>query len=124
MLAIAGVMALVLGIVGIYGVVSYAVLQRTKEIGIRMALGAAERSVGWMFVRYGLLLAGMGTVLGILTAAAMTRVLSSLLFNVSPLDLPTYAAVMLALTATAVLASALPAWRAARVNPVDALRAE
>jgi predicted permease len=124
MLAIAGVMALVLGIVGIYGVVSYGVLQRTKEIGIRMALGASERSVGWMVVRYGLLLAGIGAAVGVLTAGAMTRVITSLLFNVSPLDLATYAAVVLALIGTAVLASALPAWRAARVNPIDALRAE
>jgi ABC-type antimicrobial peptide transport system permease subunit len=77
-----------------------------------------------MVVRYGLLLAGIGAAVGVLTAGAMTRVITSLLFNVSPLDLATYAAVVLALIGTAVLASALPAWRAARVNPIDALRAE
>jgi ABC-type antimicrobial peptide transport system permease subunit len=70
------------------------------------------------------LLAGIGAAVGVLTAGAMTRVITSLLFNVSPLDLATYAAVVLALIGTAVLASALPAWRAARVNPIDALRAE
>jgi putative ABC transport system permease protein len=124
MLAIAGGMALVLGIVGIYGVIAYAVSQRTREIGIRVALGAQPRALLGVFVRHGLLLAGIGAALGLPAAAGLTRLMSSLLFGVKTLDPLTYAAVSALLIAAAVLASYLPARRALAIDPVEALRAE
>jgi predicted permease len=124
MLTIAGAMALALGIIGIYGVISYVVSQRKREIGIRVALGAQRGEVRWMFVRYGLTLASVGVTLGLAAAAGLTRLMSSLLFGVSPLDPLTYAAAPLVLAAAAVLASCLPAQRAASANPVESLRAE
>ena len=124
MLAIAGGMALLLGLIGIYGVISYAVSQRTREIGIRMALGVDHREVKRMFVRHGLVLAGIGIVIGVGVAAGVTRLMASLLFLVSPLDGLTYVAVSLVLATAAVLASYLPARRAAGLDPVEALRAE
>ena len=124
MLAIAGGMALLLGLIGIYGVISYAVSQRTREIGIRMALGVKQGELRRMFVRYGLVLAGIGVTVGIVVAAALARLMASLLFQVSPLDVVTYAAVSIVLVTAAVLASYLPARRAASLNPVEALRAE
>jgi putative ABC transport system permease protein len=124
MLGIAGGMALLLGIIGIYGVISYAVTQRTREIGIRMALGARPGELQRMFVRYGLILAGVGVAIGAGAAVALSRLMKSLLFEVSPLDPVTYAAVAVVLVASAVLASYLPARRAAAVDPLDALRAE
>jgi putative ABC transport system permease protein len=124
MLAIAGGMALVLGIVGIYGVIAYAVSQRTREIGIRIALGAQPAGLLGMFVRHGLLLAGVGAALGLAAAAGLTRLMSSLLFGVQALDPLTYAAVSALLIAAAGLASYLPARRAMAIDPVDALRAE
>ena len=124
MLAIAASMALGLGIIGIYGVISYAVSQRTREIGIRLALGAQKRELRWMFVRSALVLTGVGVVIGLGAAAALTRLMKSLLFGVSPLDPLTYAAIPLVLAFCAVIASYLPARRAAAVDPADALRAE
>ncbi len=124
LLAIAGVMALVLGVVGIYGVIAYAVTQRTREIGIRMALGAQAAGLLQMFVRQGLLLAAIGAVIGLATAAGLTRLMASLLFGVAALDPLTYAGVAVLLIAAAALASYLPARRATRVDPLDALRAE
>jgi predicted permease len=124
MLAIAGGMALLLGIVGIYGVISYSVSQRTREIGIRIALGAQQGALKTMVVRHGLLLAGVGVVLGLAAAAALTRILSSFLFQISPLDPITYVSVSAGLLAAAALASYVPAHRASSVNPVDALRAD
>jgi predicted permease len=124
MLAIAGAMALALGIVGIYGVIAYAVSQRTREIGIRTALGAQPARLLAMFVRHALLLAGVGAILGLLAAAALTRLMSSLLFGVAALDPVTYAAVSALLVAAAVLASYLPARRAMAIDPVQALQAE
>jgi predicted permease len=124
MLAIAGGMALVLGIVGIYGVIAYVVSQRTREIGIRTALGAQPAELLRMFVGHGLLLAGIGAALGLPAAAALTRLMSSLLFGVSPLDPATYAAVSALLILAAMLASYLPARRAIAIDPVQALRAE
>jgi predicted permease len=124
MLAIAGTMALMLGIIGIYGVISYTVSQRRREIGIRLALGAQESTVRRMFVRHALVLAGIGAVVGLGAAVALTRLMKSLLFGISPLDPVTYAAVPVVLTAAAGLASYLPARRAAAVNPVETLRAE
>ena len=124
MLAIAGLMALLLGIVGIYGVIAYAVSQRTREIGIRVALGAQRAELTRMFVRSGLLLASVGVPLGLVAAVALSRLMSSLLFGVSPFDPLTYAAVPLVLLVAVVTASYLPARRAASVDPVDALKAE
>jgi ABC-type antimicrobial peptide transport system permease subunit len=117
-------MALVLGIVGIYGVIAYAVTQRTREIGIRMALGAQPAGLQQMFVRHGLLLAGIGAIIGLGAAAVLTRLMASLLFGVSALDPLTYAGVAAILIAAAALASYVPAHRATRVDPLDALRAE
>jgi predicted permease len=124
MLAIAGSMALALGIIGIYGVISYAVAQRTREIGIRLALGAQKNELKWMFVRSALTLTVFGVVIGIAAAAALTQSMKSLLFGITPLDPLTYVTVPLVLAAAAVLASYLPARRAASINPVDALRVE
>ncbi|MGH9162485.1 MAG: ADOP family duplicated permease [Vicinamibacteraceae bacterium] len=124
MLAIAAGMALLLGIVGIYGVIAYAVSQRTREIGIRVALGARHEQLKRMFVRHGLVLATMGVVCGLAGAALLTRLMDSLLFGISPLDPMTYIVVSLGLVAAAVLASYVPAHRATAVDPVKALRAE
>jgi predicted permease len=124
MLGVAGGMALLLGIVGIYGVIAYSVSQRTREIGIRMALGAQRKGLVGMFVRQGLWLTGVGIVCGLATAFAVMRLMSSLLFKVSPVDPVTYGAVTLGVVVTAYLACYLPSLRAATVDPVDALRAE
>ncbi len=124
MLGIAAAVALLLGVVGIYGVIAYVAQQRTKEIGIRIALGAANRDVSRLFVRHGILLAGIGIVCGLVAAALLTRAISTLLFGVSAYDPLTYAAVALALGGTAVLASYLPARRASRIDPAEALRWE
>jgi ABC-type antimicrobial peptide transport system permease subunit len=124
MLAIAGSMALALGIIGIYGVISYTVAQRTREIGIRLALGARRSELKWMFVRSALLLTTVGVAVGLGTAATLMRLMKSLLFGISPLDPFTYITVPLILAISAALASYLPARRAAAVDPVEALRAE
>jgi predicted permease len=124
MLAIAGAMALVLGIIGIYGVISYAVSQRRREIGIRLALGAQQSELRRMFVRHGFVLVGIGVLIGLAAATGLTRLMTSLLFGISPLDPLAYAAVPVVLVAAAALASYLPARRASAVDPVEALRAE
>ncbi len=124
MLAVAGAMALLLGVVGIYGVIAYSVSQRTREIGVRMALGAQTQSLTAMFVRHGLILTGIGIAFGLTAASIVMRLMSSLLFRVNPVDPLTYAAVTLGLIATAFIASYIPSRRAASVDPVDALRAE
>jgi len=124
MLAVAGAMALLLGVGGIYGVIAYSVSQRTREIGVRMALGAQTQSLTAMFVRHGLILTGIGIAFGLTAASIVMRLMSSLLFRVNPVDPLTYAAVTLGLIATAFIASYLPSRRAATVDPVDALRAE
>jgi predicted permease len=123
-LAIAGAMALLLGIIGIYGVIAYSVAQRTREIGIRMALGARHQEVARMFLRHGLLLTTVGIGCGLGAAFGLMRLMSSLLFEVSPKDPLTYCAVSIGLVATAALASYVPSRRAASVDPSDALRAE
>jgi predicted permease len=124
MLGIAAAMAFALGMIGIYGVISYAVSQRTREIGIRLALGAQQRELRWMFVRSALALAGVGIVIGLGAAALVARLLRGLLFGVSPLDPLSFAAVPLIMAAAATLASFLPARRVTTVNPVDALKAD
>ncbi|QEE30555.1 ABC transporter permease [Terriglobus albidus] len=124
MLGIAAAMALALGIIGIYGVISYAVSQRTREIGIRLALGARKNELRWMFVRPALVLTGVGVIIGLGAAAAVARLMRTLLFGISPLDPLSFVAVPLILVLAAALASFLPASRVATVNPVDALRVE
>ena len=124
MLGIAGAMAMMLGLIGIYGVISYTVSQRKREIGIRVALGAEPGALQWLFVRYGLALAGAGAAIGLAAAAGLTRLMKSVLFGISPVDPLTYTAVPLVLVAATVLASYLPARRAAAVDPVETLRAE
>jgi predicted permease len=124
LLAIAGAMALLLGVVGIYGVIAYAVTQRIREIGIRMALGAQPAGLQGMFVRQGLLLAAVGAILGLVAAALLTRLMSSLLFKTAALDPTTYAVVSLLLILAAALASYFPARRATAVDPVEALRTD
>jgi predicted permease len=124
MLAIAGAMALLLGVAGIYGVISYSVSQRTREIGIRIALGAQAPTVRRMFVAHGLMLAGIGVAIGMAAAFGMMWLLSTLLFDVSPVDPLTYGLVSLTLIAATTLASYLPAVRATAVDPMHALRSE
>jgi len=124
MLTIAAAVALLLGVVGIYGVISYSVSQRTREIGIRMALGASQGTVRQMFVQHGLVLTAIGVACGLIAALALTRLMSALLFGVSPLDPITYCAVPLLLAGAASLASYLPARRATAIAPLEALRAE
>ena len=124
MLATAGTMALALSLIGIYGVISYAVSQRTREIGIRLALGAQKGVLRWMFVRSALGLTGVGVVIGLGAAAALMRLMKMLLFGISPLDPLTFLAVPVILATAAALASYLPARRAAGIDPVEALRAE
>jgi predicted permease len=124
MLGIAGAMALAIGIIGIYGVISYTVSQRTREIGIRLALGAQQRAIRMMFVRHAVVLAGIGAVVGWFAAAGLVRLMKSLLFGISPLDPVTFIIVPSVLITVAMLASYFPARRAASVDPVEALRAE
>jgi ABC-type antimicrobial peptide transport system permease subunit len=124
MLGVAGAMALLLGTVGIYGVIAYSVSQRTREIGIRMALGAQRQELTGMFVRHGLMLTGIGVAIGLVAAAISMRFLSTLLFGVKPVDLITYSAVSIGLAATALLACYIPSRKAATVDPMIALRGE
>ncbi len=124
LLSIFAGVALVLTIVGLYGVMSYSVAQRTNEIGIRLALGAQSRDVLLMIVKQGSLLIGLGLVIGLTGAYALTRVISSLLFGVTAKDPFTFAAVAVLLAAVALLACYLPALRATKVDPMEALRYE
>ena len=124
LLGIAGAMALLLSLVGIYGVLTYAVTQRQREVGIRVALGAAPRTVKSMFVHRAMILAGIGIVIGAVAAAGLTRLMSSLLFGVTPLDAATFALSAAFLAVAAFLASYMPARRAATIDPMETLRAE
>ena len=124
MLGIAGGMALLLGVAGIYGVISYSVSQRTREIGIRVALGAQRQAITRMFVTHGLRLAGVGVAIGLLAGFGVMRLISSLLFEVGPADPLTYGMVSLTLIAATGLASYVPARRATAVDPIEALRSE
>ena len=113
---------MLLGAIGIYGVSSYVVAQRNREIGIRMALGAQHGDVRGMVLREGMILAGCGLLVGLAVAAGLTRLMSALLFGVSAVDPLTYAAVAMTLALVAALANYIPALRATRVSPVEALR--
>jgi len=118
------VSAVILALIGIYGVMSYAVTQRTQEIGLRMALGAHRTEIVGMVVRQGMLVAVTGIVAGAAAALALTRLMATLLFDVKPNDPMTFAAVAAVLTLTALGACWIPAFKAARVDPVVALRYE
>jgi predicted permease len=124
MLAIAGGMALLLGIIGLYGVIAYSVSQRRREIGIRSALGAQQPELMRLFVRHAMLLTGVGVTCGLVAALVLTRLMSSLLFGIKPTDPATFAVATIVLLSGAAISSYLPARRAAAVNPVEALRAE
>jgi predicted permease len=124
MLGLAGSVALALGFIGIYGLISYTVTQRRREIGIRVALGAQRAEVRRRFVRHGVILTSMGVAIGVAAAVAVTRLMRSLLFEVSPLDPLTYVAVAVLLVIAAAVASYLPARRASAVQPVEALASD
>jgi predicted permease len=124
MLGIAASVALLIGVVGIYGVIAYVVAQRTREIGVRMALGAQIADVQNVFLRQGLWLTATGILIGIGVAIVVTRVMSTFLFGVGPMDPVTYAAVSGTVAVAALVGTYLPARRATRVDPVTALRAE
>jgi ABC-type antimicrobial peptide transport system permease subunit len=124
MLLIAAAIALVLGIVGIYGVIAYAVTQRRREIGIRLALGASRHEISAMFVRHGVMLALTGVACGLAGAVVLTRLMASLLFGTSPLDPIIYVLVSVGLASIAAVATYVPARHAARVDPVLTLRGE
>jgi len=124
LLAIFAGVALVLAAVGIYGVMSYSVTQQTREIGIRMALGAQRSDVLKMTVKQGLSLVGFGLVIGLVAAFVLTRVMATLLFGISPTDPLTFISISVVLLAVAILASYIPAVRATRVDPMIALRAQ
>ncbi len=124
LLVVLGAVALVLATMGVYAVMAYAVSQRTQEIGVRMALGALPRDIRLMVVRRGILLAAAGVGCGLLLAGACTRFLADFLYGVSPFDLPVFTTVPLLLGLVALAASWVPAWRATRIDPIRALRAE
>lgn len=124
MLALAAGMALVLGVVGVYGVIAYMVARRTPELGVRMALGSTPGAVRRLVLRQGVIVAAAGVILGLGVSVGLSRFLAMLLFGVDPVDPATYAAAALALGAAVLLATYIPARRAAAVNPTDALRWE
>ncbi|HVN09978.1 MAG TPA: FtsX-like permease family protein, partial [Patescibacteria group bacterium] len=124
LLGLFALLALLLSAIGIYGVISYSVAQRAPEFGLRMALGAQRRQVFRLVTRQGLRLALAGAGVGLAASAALTRVLGSFLYQVSPFDLFTYGIVILLLTAVGLVASYLPARRAMGVDPLVALRHE
>jgi ABC-type antimicrobial peptide transport system permease subunit len=124
LLALAAGVALFLGAVGIYGVIAYGVRQRTSEIGIRVALGATPARIRRRVVGRGLIPAAIGVVLGLAAASVASRTMASLLFGVSPLDVPTLLGGAALFLVVAGLASLLPSARATRISPAEALRAE
>jgi predicted permease len=123
-MALFAILALALAAVGIYGVLAYSVERRTQEIGIRVALGATPGRVLGLVIAQGSRLTGVGIVLGLVGAFALTRVLRSMLFGVSPSDTVTFASAALVLSTVALVATVMPAWRAARIDPIAALRQE
>jgi hypothetical protein len=124
MLAIASGMALLIGVIGVYGVIAYVVSQRTREIGIRSVLGAGPRELEMMFLRYGLALSGLGAAVGLVAALALGRVMSSLLFGIGPMDPAAYIVALGVTVAAAALASYVPSRRAAAIAPVEAMKTE
>jgi ABC-type antimicrobial peptide transport system permease subunit len=124
MVGMAAGLALVLGAVGLYGVLSYSVLRRTQEIGVRMALGAEPGAVGRMFLWQGTRMTLLGVLVGVLAAVGLTRSVQTLLYGVQRLDVTAFAGMSAVMVAVALLASYIPARRASRVDPLVALRGE
>jgi ABC-type antimicrobial peptide transport system permease subunit len=124
LLSLFGVVALALAAIGLYGIIAYAVAHRTREIGIRMALGAQGRDVLRLVMREGLVLAGVGIVIGVATALAAMRLIEAYLYGVSPADPVTFIAIPLLLGGVALVACWLPARRAAKVDPMIAFRCD
>jgi ABC-type lipoprotein release transport system permease subunit len=122
LLGIFALLALLLAAIGLYGVMAYAVSQRTRELGIRLALGARQQDVRNMVVRQGVLLAIGGVAIGLIAAIALARLVTNLLFGVTANDPVTFAVIPVVLLVVALVAAYLPAWRASRVDPVEALR--
>jgi ABC-type antimicrobial peptide transport system permease subunit len=122
MIAIAATVALALGLIGIYGVLSYVVSQRRREIGVRMAVGAEGRDVRSMVVRQALTLVGAGVAIGLVATRVLTRLLASLLYGVEPTDLATLLSVTASLVLVALVACYLPAHQASKIDPMEALR--
>jgi putative ABC transport system permease protein len=122
LLGIVGVLALTLASIGLYGVMAYSVTQRTREIGVRMAMGANRSQVLTMVLRQAMTLVIIGLAIGVGGALALARLVTRLLFGMSALDPATFAGVCLLLTLVAMLASCIPAWRTSRLNPIKALR--
>jgi ABC-type antimicrobial peptide transport system permease subunit len=123
MVLLAG-LALVLAAIGVYGVLSYTVSQRARELGVRMALGATRAQVVWLVLRQGLGLVGIGVALGVGGALALSRLLRHLLYSVSPLDALAFSTALVVLVVVALVATLLPALRASRMDPMVALRSE
>jgi ABC-type antimicrobial peptide transport system permease subunit len=124
LLGVFGVLALLLAVIGIYGVLAFAISQRTREMGIRIALGADTRRVFLLVVRDGMLLVGLGILIGVGAGLAGARSLASFLYGVSTTDLPTFSATVAILALVALVGCAIPARRAIRVSPISALRQE
>jgi predicted permease len=124
MLGIAAAVALILGTIGIYGVISYIVSQRTRELGVRLALGANAGDVRKMVLKQGMILCSFGVLFGLGAAFGLTRLMEALLYGVDPVDPMTFGAVTVSLTLVALLASYVPAARAASIDPVEAIRYE
>jgi ABC-type antimicrobial peptide transport system permease subunit len=123
-LGVVSVLAIVLGAVGLYGVLSYVVSQRTREIGVRMALGATARVVRRQVVSQGMKVVGIGVLIGLAGAYASTKILSTMLFGVKPVDPIIFGAMSAMMIGTGILASYLPARRASTVDPMEALRSD
>jgi ABC-type antimicrobial peptide transport system permease subunit len=115
-------LALILALVGVYGVMSFVITQRTSEFGLRVAMGARPSDVVGLVLRGTLRLAAIGITIGLLLSLAASRVMASMLFDLKPTDAVTYAVVLLTVTPVILLAAAVPAWRATRIDPVTALR--
>jgi ABC-type antimicrobial peptide transport system permease subunit len=124
LVALFGAVALSLALAGIYGVMAYTVAQRSREIGLRMALGATAQNVVWMMLRRGFQIVAVGLLIGLVGAAAMTQLLTAMLFEVKPSDGVTYASVVALLGVMSTLAIYLPARRSSKVEPLIALRAD